>query len=168
MLLNITAPEGSSCGGRQWTWPWPSCPWCPPCCRSTQWGCSRKPCVEELQNGRIKCSLKYVKSCHWTRILTIIFDNHNFYCWHFIIPDQISVPVRNILVGHSGCHVKHDDCTLALQTDIWLIDWSGNNFMQATNLDVVAIPQPTKLLLTRCVPHVEPRSKQTDKMSAWR
>merc|ERR1719341_1352489 len=42
----------------------------------------------------------------------------------------------NILVGHSGCHVKHDDCTLAL--------------------DIVAIPQTSKLLLTCCVPHIEP------------
>merc|ERR1719234_1134009 len=52
--------------------------------------------------------------------------------------DQVSVPVGNILVGYSRCHVEHDDCTLAL--------------------DVVTIPQTPKLLLTSCVPHIEPDS----------
>ena len=140
MFLN-SSPGDSSCGGRRWTLPWPSCPWCPPCCRSTQWGCSRKPCTKELSNG---------KQC---------FDPST-------IPDQVSVPVGNVLVSHSGCHVEHDDCTLALQRDmddinptqkdhgksLWNTIFHGTPF----NLDVVAVPQSTKLLLTSCVPHVEP------------
>ena len=51
-------------------------------------------------------------------------------------PHQVPVPVGNVLVGHSGRHVEHDDGTLAL--------------------DVVPIPQTTKLLLPSRVPHVEP------------
>ena len=34
------------------------------------------------------------------------------------IPDQVSVPVRHVLIGHSGGHVKHNDCTLALKMDV--------------------------------------------------
>ena len=49
---------------------------------------------------------------------------------------QISVPVRHILVRHSCSHVKHDNGTLPL--------------------DVVAVPESSKLLLTSCVPHIEP------------
>ena len=49
---------------------------------------------------------------------------------------QVTVPVGDILVCHSGGHVKHDDGTLAL--------------------DVVAISESSKLLLTCRVPHVEP------------
>ena len=30
-------------------------------------------------------------------------------------PDQISMPVGNVLVGHTGRHVKHDDGTLSLE-----------------------------------------------------
>ena len=37
------------------------------------------------------------------------------------IPDQVSVPVRHVLVGHSGGHVKHNDRTLALKMDMWLM-----------------------------------------------
>ena len=36
------------------------------------------------------------------------------------IPDQVSVPVRHVLVGHSGSHVKHNYCALALKMEIWL------------------------------------------------
>ena len=35
------------------------------------------------------------------------------------IPDQVSVPVRHVLVGHSGGHVEHNDCALALKMDMW-------------------------------------------------
>merc|ERR1719348_933584 len=38
--------------------------------------------------------------------------------------DQISVPVWNILVGHSGGHVKHYDGTLTL--DVYLIPSQHN------------------------------------------
>ena len=48
---------------------------------------------------------------------------------------QVPMPVWNILVCDTGCHVKHDDGTLAL--------------------DVVAIPEATKLLLACRVPHIE-------------
>ena len=37
------------------------------------------------------------------------------------IPDQVSVPVRHVLVGHSGGHVEHNDSTLALKMDMWLM-----------------------------------------------
>ena len=30
-------------------------------------------------------------------------------------PDQISMPVGNVLVGHTRCDVKHDDGALALK-----------------------------------------------------
>lgn len=49
---------------------------------------------------------------------------------------QVAVPVGDVLVRDSGCHVKHNDGTLAL--------------------DVVAVTETTKLLLTCSVPHVEP------------
>ena len=40
------------------------------------------------------------------------------------IPDQVSVPVGHVLVGHSGGHVEHNDCALALKMDMWLmVDW---------------------------------------------
>ena len=48
---------------------------------------------------------------------------------------QVTVPVGNILVSDTSCHVEHDDGTLPL--------------------DVVAVSQPPKLFLTRSVPHVE-------------
>lgn len=35
----------------------------------------------------------------------------------FTNSDQISVPVRNILIGNSGCDIKHDNSTLSLQTN---------------------------------------------------
>ena len=53
----------------------------------------------------------------------------------FTNPYQISMPVGNILVSDSGRHVKHDNCTLSL--------------------NVVAVPEPPKLLLAGCVPHIE-------------
>ena len=37
------------------------------------------------------------------------------------IPDQVSVPVGHVLVGHSGGHVKHNDRTLALKMGVWLM-----------------------------------------------
>lgn len=53
----------------------------------------------------------------------------------FTDPDQVSVPVWHVLVGDSGGDVEHDDTTLAV--------------------DVVAISQPTELLLAGSVPDVE-------------
>ena len=50
--------------------------------------------------------------------------------------DQVPVPVGDVLVRNASRHVKHDDGTLAL--------------------DVVAVAESPKLLLTRRVPHVEP------------
>merc|ERR1740123_1521949 len=49
---------------------------------------------------------------------------------------QVSVPVRHVLVRNTGGNVEHDNCALAL--------------------NVIAVPQSTKLLLTSGVPHVEP------------
>ena len=48
---------------------------------------------------------------------------------------QVPVPVWDILVGHSGGNIKHDDATLPL--------------------DVVAVSETSKLFLSSCVPHIE-------------
>jgi hypothetical protein len=45
------------------------------------------------------------------------------------------MPVGDVLVGDAGCHVKHDDAALAV--------------------DVVAITETAKLLLSSCVPDIE-------------
>lgn len=45
------------------------------------------------------------------------------------------MPVRDVLVGNAGCHVKHDDAALAV--------------------DVVTITETTELLLASSVPHIE-------------
>jgi hypothetical protein len=50
-------------------------------------------------------------------------------------PLQISVPVRNVLVGDSGSNIKHDDTTLSL--------------------DVVTISETTEFLLSSGIPDVE-------------
>lgn len=50
-------------------------------------------------------------------------------------PLQVSVPVGNVLVGDSGCNVKHDDTTLSL--------------------DIVSISETTEFLLSSSVPDVE-------------
>lgn len=49
--------------------------------------------------------------------------------------DQVTVPVGDVLVGDTGCDVKHDDTALAV--------------------DVVAIAKTTELLLSCGIPHVE-------------
>jgi len=49
--------------------------------------------------------------------------------------DEITVPVRHVLVGDTGGHVEHDDTALAV--------------------DVVSIAKATKLLLTSSIPHIE-------------
>lgn len=48
---------------------------------------------------------------------------------------QLTMPVGNVLVGNSRCHVKHDDTALAV--------------------DVVSIAKTTELLLSSSVPHIE-------------
>jgi len=48
---------------------------------------------------------------------------------------QISVPVRNVLVGDSGSDIEHDDTTLSL--------------------DVVTISETTEFLLSSGIPDVE-------------
>jgi len=50
-------------------------------------------------------------------------------------PLQVSVPVRNVLVGDSGSNIKHDDTTLSL--------------------DVVTISETTEFLLSSGIPNVE-------------
>lgn len=50
------------------------------------------------------------------------------------------MPVRNVLVGDARRHIEHDDAALAV--------------------DVVAITETTKLLLSSGVPHVELDSAQ--------
>ena len=47
----------------------------------------------------------------------------------------LTMPVWHVLVGDTRCDVKHDDAALAV--------------------DVVAISQPTKLLLPCCIPDIE-------------
>ena len=58
----------------------------------------------------------------------------------FANSDNITMPVGHVLVGDARCDVKHDDGALAL--------------------DIVAITEATELLLTGCVPHVEPKAKR--------
>jgi len=53
----------------------------------------------------------------------------------FANANEISMPVRDILVGDSWCNVEHDDGALAL--------------------DVVTVTETAELLLAGCVPHVE-------------
>lgn len=48
---------------------------------------------------------------------------------------KITVPVGHVLVGDAGCYIEHDDTALAL--------------------DIVAITETTKLLLSCGIPHVE-------------
>jgi hypothetical protein len=48
---------------------------------------------------------------------------------------QISVPVWNVLVGDTGCHVEHDN--------------------RALSLDIVTVSESTKFLLTGCVPNIK-------------
>merc|ERR1719384_566233 len=50
-------------------------------------------------------------------------------------PDKIPVPVGHVLVSHTGGHIKHDDGTLSL--------------------NVVTVPESSKLLLAGSVPDVE-------------
>jgi hypothetical protein len=47
----------------------------------------------------------------------------------------LTVPVWNVLVGDTGCDIKHDDATLAI--------------------DVVAVSQPAEFLLSRRVPDIK-------------
>ena len=59
----------------------------------------------------------------------------------FADANEISVPVRDVLVGDAWRHVEHDNGTLAL--------------------DVVAVTQAAKLLLAGCVPHVETKIEKS-------
>ena len=58
----------------------------------------------------------------------------------FANSNQITMPVRHVLVGDARCDVEHDDGALAL--------------------DVVPVTETTELLLTGCVPHVEPETNK--------
>ena len=49
--------------------------------------------------------------------------------------EKLTMPVGNVLVGDTGCHVEHDDSALAV--------------------DVVSISETTELLLPSSIPHVE-------------
>ena len=60
---------------------------------------------------------------------------------------QISMPIRDIFVGYSGRNIKHDDPTLSL--------------------DVVAISESTKLLLSGCIPHVETDGTSVGVENQW-
>mmetsp|Transcript_11469 Transcript_11469/g.15919 ORF Transcript_11469/g.15919 Transcript_11469/m.15919 type:complete len:215 (+) Transcript_11469:3515-4159(+) len=53
----------------------------------------------------------------------------------FTNSDEISVPVWNILVGHSGGNIEHDDCSLSL--------------------NVVTISESTEFFLSSSVPNIE-------------
>ena len=50
------------------------------------------------------------------------------------IPDQVSVPVGNVLVGHSGGHIEHDDRALALQSERVDINAQQRNPLQLREL----------------------------------
>ena len=54
-----------------------------------------------------------------------------------VMNDQrlLTMPVGNVLVSDSRCDIEHDDATLAV--------------------DIITVSQPTKLLLTCCVPHIK-------------
>lgn len=60
---------------------------------------------------------------------------------------QVSVPVWNVLVGNSRGNIEHDDTALAL--------------------DVIAITQSTKLLLTGRIPDVEANSTKVCIEGEW-
>lgn len=47
----------------------------------------------------------------------------------------LTMPVRDVLVGDTGCDIKHDDAALSV--------------------DIVAVPQTTELFLPRCIPDVK-------------
>lgn len=57
------------------------------------------------------------------------------------------MPIRDIFVGYSGGNIKHDDPTLSL--------------------DVVAISESTKLLLSGCIPHVETDGTSVGVENQW-
>ncbi len=57
------------------------------------------------------------------------------------------MPIRDIFVGYSGRNIKHDDPTLSL--------------------DVVAISESTKLLLSGCIPHVETDGTSVGVENQW-
>merc|ERR1719333_1520138 len=61
--------------------------------------------------------------------------------------DKVSVPVGDILVGDPGGDVEHDDGALAL--------------------DVVAVSQASKLLLSRSIPSIEPDSASVGVKHKW-
>ena len=63
------------------------------------------------------------------------------------------MPVGNILVSHTGRHVKHDDGTLSLK--IGLVEFRIVGAAN-THLNVITVPQSSELLLAGSVPHVEP------------
>lgn len=62
-------------------------------------------------------------------------------------PLQISVPVRNVLVGDSGSDIKHDDTTLSL--------------------DVITISETTEFLLSSGIPNVEADGTEVGVESQW-
>ena len=53
----------------------------------------------------------------------------------FAHPLEVTMPVRNILIGDAGRHIEHDDTTLTL--------------------NVVTITKTTKLLLSSGIPNIE-------------
>ena len=65
----------------------------------------------------------------------------------FANSNQITMPVGHVLVGDARCDVEHDDGTLAL--------------------DVVPVTETTELLLTSCVPHVEPETNKLLRNRVW-
>ena len=67
-------------------------------------------------------------------------------------PDQVPVPVGNVLVCHTRGHIEHHDGALSLKG--YFVRRSLKlNF--TTDLDIVTIPETAKLLLTCSVPDVE-------------
>jgi hypothetical protein len=62
-------------------------------------------------------------------------------------PLQISVPVRNVLVGDSGSNIKHDDTTLSL--------------------DIVSISETTEFLLSSGIPDIETDGTKVGVESQW-
>lgn len=76
--------------------------------------------------------------------------------------DQITMPVGYVLIGNSRSDVKHDDGTLSCWKGTLVFNTralptnsnSKRDFAKST-LNIIAIPQASKLLLTSSVPNIE-------------
>ena len=79
--------------------------------------------------------MKYNGFCLYFSVLDVDFISTQDDWYILADTDQVAMPVRDVFVRHSGCDVEHDNGTLSL--------------------NVVAVSESSKLLLTRRVPDVE-------------